>query len=142
MKKDMPVEPSERTILKLIGTKAPLWRDIRKYLASHYEHEPVMSIGKKEHDWTIRYRKSGKTLVTLCPEENQFCILVVLGKNEVAKAKDIKLNSFVKNIFETAKQYHDGRWLWIRPKSKDDIESVKILLTVKRKPKKERILAL
>jgi hypothetical protein len=128
-------EPTERQILKLIGKKGGLWTDLRTYLAEQYAHEPVMSIGKKEYDWTIRYRRSGKTLVTLMPEKGDFCVLVVLGKKEIAKAEGLKLAVYVKNVFLTAKQYHDGRWLWIRPRNKKDIESIKTLLTVKRKPK-------
>ena len=130
-----PVKPTEKTILELVGTKAVLWSDFRKYLSTYYDHVPILSIGKREYDWTIRYRKSGKTLVTLIPEKNGFCVLVVLGKEEVAKAKLLALNPFLKNIFETAKQYHDGRWLWIRPNNKKDIESVKTLLSIKRKPR-------
>lgn len=128
------LKPTESMMLKIVGKKAALWKGFRKYLAEHYEHEPVMSVGKKEYDWTIRYRKSGKTLVTILPEKNTFCILVVLGKKEIAKAKEVKLNSFVKNVFGTSKQYHDGRWLWIRPRNKSDIDSIKNLLAVKRRP--------
>jgi hypothetical protein len=62
-------------------------------------------------------------------------VLVVLGKKEIAKVKTLKLNPFLTNIFQTAKQYHDGRWLWIRPRNQHDIESIKTLLTAKRKPK-------
>lgn len=127
--------PSEKQMLKLIGKKGSLWTELRAYLAEQYTCETVMSIGKKENDWTIRYRKAGKTLVTLMPEKNGFCVLVVLGKKEIEKAETVKLNPFVKNIFLTAKQYHDGRWLWIRPRNKKDIDSIKVLLTVKRKPK-------
>lgn len=127
--------PSEKEILNLIGKKGSLWTELRAYLAEQYACDPVMSIGKKEYDWTLRYRKSGKTLVTLLPEKNGFCVLVVLGKKEMEKAKAAKLNPFIKNIFKTAKQYHDGRWLWIRPRNKKDIASIKELLSVKRKPK-------
>jgi hypothetical protein len=128
-------KPTEKMMLTVIGMKATLWSEFRTYLADHYDHEPVLSVGKKEYDWTIRYRKSGKTLVTLSPEKNGFCVLVVLGKKEVAEAKNVDLNPYVKKIFETAKQYHDGRWLWIRPKNKKDIESIKTLLRVKKRPK-------
>ena len=127
-------EPSEKQMLKRIGKKGSLWKILRMYLAEQYSHEPVMSIGKKEYDWTIRYRKSGKTLVTLMPEKDGFCVLVVLGKKEIEKVKTMKLNPFIKNIFLTAKQYHDGRWLWIRPGNQRDIASIKKLLTAKRKP--------
>ena len=135
--KEKKIKPTEKEMLNLIGKKVLLWKNIRKYLAEYYHHEPVMSIGKKEYDWTIRYRKSGKTLVTLMPEKNRFCVLIVLGKKEIAKAKEISLNSLVKNIFTKSKQYHDGRWLWIRPRNKSDIDSIKALLTVKRKPHKK-----
>lgn len=133
--KEIPNRPTEKNFVALTGKKANLWKDLRMYLAEHYDHEPVLSVGKKEYDWTIRYRKSGKTLVTLMPEKDNFCVLVVLGKDEIKKANEIKLNSFVTNIFKTSKQFHDGRWLWIRPRDRGDIESIKKLLVVKKKPK-------
>lgn len=126
--------PTEKDFLALAGPKAELWCGIRAYLASHYDHKQELSVGKKEYDWTIRYRKSGKTLVTLMPEQGGVCVLVVLGKKEVAKAGQTKLNACVQDIFENAKQYHDGCWLWIRPRNKGDLNSIIALLSVKKMP--------
>jgi len=128
-------KPTDKDFEKRVGKKVTLWRELRTYILKHYDYEPVLSVGKKEYDWTIRYRKSGKTLVTLSPEENDFCVLIVLGKAEVEKARSAKVNTFVKNVFIKAKQYHDGKWLFIRPRNKNDIESIKIVLSIKRKPK-------
>jgi hypothetical protein len=127
--------PTEKDFLALVGRKAELWSEILTYLASHYDHAPELSIGKKEHDWTIRYRRSGKTLVTLMPEQDGFCVLVVLGKEEIEKTRQIKLNKYIQDIFKNAKQYHDGRWLWIRPKTKSDLASIITLLRIKKAPK-------
>jgi hypothetical protein len=133
----MSVQPTEKDFLALIGPRAGLWTELRAWLAENYGgHRPELSVGKKEHDWTIRYRRSGKTLVTLMPEEGGFCVLVVLGKDEVEKAQAAKLNDYVRETLEKSKQYHDGRWLWIRLKTKGDLGSVKALLAVKRKPGK------
>jgi hypothetical protein len=133
----MSVQPTEKDFLALIGPRAELWTGLRAWLAENYGgHRPELSVGKKERDWTIRYRRSGKTLVTLMPEDGGFCALVVLGKEEVAKARTTKLNDSVRETLEKSKQYHDGRWLWIRPKTKSDLASVKALLAVKRKPGK------
>ena len=135
MKYHMPAEPTEKDFLALIGPGAGLWTGLRQYLAVNYGgHRPELSVGKKEHDWTIRYRRSGKTLVTLMPEEGGFCALVVLGKEEVAKARKAGLNAAVREVFDKAKQYHDGRWLWIRPKTKGDLTSVKKLIALKSTP--------
>jgi len=130
----MPAEPIGKDFLSLIGPRSGLWTELREYLAKSYDHKPELSVGKKVRDWTIRYRRSGKTLVTLIPEENGFCALVVLGKEEVEKARKAGLNAAVREVFDKAIQYHDGRWLWIRPKTKSDLASVKALLAVKRKP--------
>lgn len=128
-------KPTEKDFLSLIGPGSGLWTKLREYLADNYRgHMPELSVGKKEHDWTIRYRRSGKTLVTLMPEPGGFCVLVVLGKEEVQKARQAKLNDAVRQVFEKSKQYHDGRWLWIRPRTKGDLASAINLISLKSKP--------
>ena len=96
-----------------------------------------MFYGKK-YGWTIRYRKTGKTLCSLFLEKGAFTTLVVLGKKE---ADNILLVSDdfsprVKTLIENTEQLHDGRWLWIRVLNVDDLNEIKELLEVKRKPKK------
>ncbi|MDD3626407.1 MAG: DUF3788 family protein [bacterium] len=129
-------QPNENDFLKRVGKKAECWKFLRKYLSENYsDHEPVLSIGKREFDWTIRYRKSGKTLVTLSPEENDFSVLVILGEKEINLAREIKLSANVQNVFNNSKKYHDGMWIFLRLKNNADIESVKKILAIKRKPK-------
>ncbi len=130
------IGPSDEGILAELGDASLLWTDLVDYLASRYDHEPIMAREGKDQSWTIRYRKGGKTLVTLGPGKGEFVVLVVLGKDEVAKAKAVRLSGRVKETFETAKQFHDGRWLWIRPSTKADVESILALLAVKRRPKR------
>jgi len=135
---DKNQEPSEGEILVHLGNSSSLWFDIRSYLDQTYDFVPELVFYGKKYGWTIRYRKSGKTLCSLFPEKDSFTILVVLGKKEVDKldSQIEQLNPNVRSIFKNADQYHDGRWLWIRVSSDEDVESIKLLLTKKRKPKK------
>ncbi|KAA3646720.1 MAG: DUF3788 domain-containing protein [Chloroflexi bacterium] len=128
-------KPGEEQIVKTIGENAPLWLDMRTFIEAHYDFVPEVVFFTKKYGWTIRYRKSGKTLVYLFPEAGAFSILLVLGRKEAEKAEEIKsqLNSKVRSVFENTEQLHDGRWLWIRVLSKSDVESVKLLLQSKRK---------
>lgn len=131
-------EPTEKQMLELLGGKAPLWSSLREYLASSYPQcIGVFTIEGKNKDYTIRYRKSGKTLVTLYPGEKSLTVLIVLGKKEVAKVEQFekKLSKKIQEIFSCTNQLHDGRWLWIKPSSKADIESIKIMLNAKRRPR-------
>ena len=130
-------EPTEDQMRKWIGRGASLWSDLREYLSSHYDHVPELDFAGKKYGWSMRYRKSGKTLVSLFPECGGFTVLVVLGNKEVVKieACEKELSKKVQELFKNTDQLHDGRWLWIRPTSKADIRSITILLNAKRRPK-------
>lgn len=130
-------KPSNDDMLEWIGKKATLWTDLEEYISNHYDHERQLVFGGKKYGWAIRYRKSGRTLVTLYPERNGFTCLLVLGKKEVAKVELIigELSANIKRVFEETPQLHDGRWLWIRPSSERDMESIKRILSIKRRPK-------
>ena len=135
---DKDVRPTEDEIKNTIGKNSFLWSEMRKYLEENYDFVPELVYYGKKYGWTIRYRKSGKTLCSLFPEKDAFTVLVVLGMKEVEKTYSMidKLNSEVRSLFENTEQLRDGRWLWIRVLTKDDIESIKLLLNTKRKPKK------
>jgi hypothetical protein len=130
--------PIEEEIVDFIGEPAKgAWVKLRRFLKENYDIEPEMIFDKK-HGWDVRYRKSGKTLVTLTPEKGAVRILIVLGREESEKALSMRneLSAHMYNLIENTKQLHDGRWLWIRLFQTEDAEDVEKLLPIKRKPKK------
>ncbi|MBU7013453.1 MAG: DUF3788 domain-containing protein [Theionarchaea archaeon] len=134
---DQDQEPTREDMLRAVGENAGLWQDLLEYLETHYDHVSDLDFGGKKYGWAMRYRKSGKTLVTLFPEKGAFTALVVLGRKEVEKAQALldDLSPDVRALLENTQQLHDGRWLWIRPGCQADIESIKALLSTKRKPR-------
>lgn len=74
---------------------------------------------------------------TLYPEEEAFTILIVLGKKEVEHFEEYtnEFSTKLVELFTSARQFHDGRWLWIRILDKSDTENVRRLLIMKKKPK-------
>lgn len=130
-------QPSAHEMGQLIGIRVNLWENIHKYVKEHYDFKPELSFFGKKHGWSIRYRKSGKTLCYFFPEDNAFSILIVLGAKESAKVEGVKqqLNQSVRAIFNHTEQLHDGRWMWIRVLEKSDIDAFLLLLHAKKKPK-------
>jgi hypothetical protein len=130
--------PTEKEITDFIGEPAKgAWVKLRRFLKENYDIVPEMIFDKK-HGWDVRYRKSGKTLITLTPEKGAVRILMVLGREESAKAllmrKELSLKIY--ELIENTKQLHDGRWLWIRLFQTVDVEDIEKLLPIKRKPMK------
>lgn len=135
---DKEHQPTETEILNTIG-RTTAWLDLRQYLEGNYDFVPELVFYGK-YGWTIRYRKSGKTLCSLFPEKGAFTALVVLGKKEAEKALSM-LDEFspgVRSLLGNTEQLHDGRWLWIKVLTIDDSNDIKVLLRVKRRPKKAK----
>jgi hypothetical protein len=128
-------EPSDEELLTAIGA-ADLWLDLRQYLEQNYDFQPELVFYGKKYGWTIRYRKSGKTLCSLFPEHGAFTVLVVLGQQEGEKSVEIldELSPATQTLIGSATQLHDGKWLWIRVLKRAHVEDVKLLLAAKRKP--------
>jgi len=136
---DKTNKPTEQEIMSFIGEPAKkAWLEIRWFIEDCYGLVPETMFYGVKYGWTIRYRKSSKTLCSLFPEKGGFTVLVVLGKKESEKALSMRdeLSSKIQNLLEDTKQLHDGRWLWVRILTTSDANDVKKLLKIKRKPKK------
>ena len=133
--------PTVEEISKYLGYEAlEAWNDIVSFIEANYNFTPETTFGGKKYGWAIRYRRSGKSLCTLHPEKGAFTILIVLGRKEAEQAL-ASLNEFspdIANLISSAKQYHDGRWLWIRVLNKDSLDDIKGLLKIKKKPAKKK----
>ncbi len=129
-------QPNNNEILKTIGKKSA-WNKLQKYIDDNYNFSPETVFYGKKYGWTIRYRKSGKTFVSLFPEKGAFTVLIVLGKKEVEKTLSIidELSSNVRDLIINTEQLHDGCWLWIRIQKLAEIMDIMKLLNVKKKPK-------
>ena len=136
---DKTHQPTEAEILETVGQTAA-WLDLRQYIETRYgDWPPELKFYGKRYGWTVRYRKSGKTLCSLFPERGAFSVLIVLGKKEVEKALAMAdgFGANTRAVLEGTEQLHDGRWLWIRVLNVDDAEDVKRLLRAKRKPREQ-----
>jgi hypothetical protein len=114
-----------------------LWQTLTGYLDKAYDFAPEFKFYGRKYGWAFQYRRSGKTLCTLFPEQKAFTILVTLGKNELTRL-DPQLADVGKRTQETrdqAHQYPEGKWLWIRVLNEEDVEDIKTLIACKRRPR-------
>jgi len=133
---EIDTEPTEDEMNEFLGKQAGLmWKQITNYVDENYEFEPVRE--REGLDATIRYRRSGKTLLTFYPKRNELTVLIIFGKKEVEKFENSRseFSSELIDIFMNTKQYHDGRWLHVRIPPFRHFEDIKKLLMIKKKPR-------
>lgn len=132
---DRDHRPTEQETLAALGPSAPLWERLTRHLDAAYGIEPTFAPPTRNYGWEVKYRRGGKTLVTLTPDEGRFTALVVLGEKETESARSLDLGDHVRRVFDEARQLRDGRWLFVPVESEEDADDVEALLAVKRRPR-------
>lgn len=132
---DKEVVPTEEQIYSFIGAEAKqAWIELSRFAGQNYDHQPELNFGGKNYGWNVRYRKSGKTLFAMFPEKEGFTVLLVLGKKEI-EAYTARMEEFgatFKSVYEAAAQFHDGRWLWIKVHSVDELKDIEQMILIKK----------
>lgn len=131
---DKEHQPDPHEIDDALGSCRPLWQQLTQFIADTYQLPGELSFGGKKYGWNIWYRKSGKTLASLYPQQGCFVAQIVLGNDQVAKALQLTLGEHVRTVLETTPQLHDGRWLFINVSTEQDVSDIQQLLRVKRRP--------
>ena len=135
---DKEHQPTAKEVLDVLGAKQALWEGLTQFIADNYPIPGEWNFGGKNYGWNVWYRKSGKTLVTLYPQQQGFMAQIVLGKDQVEQALNLKLGKNVGTILKETPQLHDGRWLFIKVKTAKDVQDIRQLLQVKRRPKPQK----
>jgi len=131
---DKEFQPTEIAVLEALGAKRTLWEELLHFIADNYPIPAEWNFGGKNYGWNLWYRKSGKTLVTLYPQDRYFVAQIVLGKNQVEQALALKWGKNVGATLIETPQLHDGRWLFIRVRTAKDVKDIQQLLQIKRRP--------
>lgn len=76
-----------------------------------------------EYCWNLKFKKSGKSLCTIYPRENYFTVLVVIGKTEKEKLKNIllELSYEIQWLYHQTKEGNNQKWLMIDLKDMGDM---------------------
>jgi hypothetical protein len=134
---DKELPPSPPDLLNALGAKRALWEQLTQFIWDNYQMRGDLSYGGKNYGWNLWYRKSGKSLLTLYPNQGYFVAQIVLGREQVEQALALKLGKNVQTLLVETPQLHDGRWLFIKVKTGRDVKDIQQLLQIKKRPKSQ-----
>jgi len=137
---DRAIKPYEQ-VKAMLGGASSAWEKLVGHIRFYYVMDEIWEEGKATHKHynNLYFRRGGKTLITLCIREGHFIASIVLGKEERAKF-DAQRDSFgeeVRNEYDAAEIYHDGKWLGFDVRDDSLIDDIVLLLGVKRKPNRK-----
>jgi hypothetical protein len=102
-------QPTMREIFGSIGSKKELWDSLELFVAENYRTKRDFAFYGKNYGWAVRFRKAGKALLSMYPEEGSFSVQIVLGETPAEKASSLKLGRNVRTMLEKAHEFPEGR---------------------------------
>lgn len=127
-------KPSREQIMQSLGRASGLWDELLSFIKRSYQIEGEFKYYGVKTDWAYRVHKAGKALIMLFFETSGLMAQIVLNPAQTEKALLSGLSPQTTAMLKGAKAYHDGRWLFINLKTDKELEDLKKLLLVKRKP--------
>ncbi|KAB3529584.1 DUF3788 family protein [Alkaliphilus serpentinus] len=126
------IEPTENSMRKFIGEShiVELWDRLITAIESNYNLDKCMKFGGKNYGWELQYKKGKKTIISIHPERKAFTILFTFGGKELESFELIKdqVSKLTLDLVNSTKQYHDGKWIWLRVTEDVPFNDVLILL--------------
>jgi hypothetical protein len=124
-------QPTTEEIHAAIGSKRQLWENLTNFIEDNYRLKSDFAFYGKNYGWALRFRKAGKALLSLYPGQNSFTAQIIVSQTQAEKALSSGLSKKASKIIEEAHPYPEGRWLFLKVESEQDLNDVKQLLGVK-----------
>ncbi len=128
--------PEEAELRAMLGESAvAAWDGVREFLDAHYVLDPQWDKGGKAAVYQCRYRRGGKTTVTLLFKPGELGCMMVFGAAEREKVEQLRgsLSPEALAAYVGAPTYHDGKWVWFSMRDSALLPDVITLLPVKRR---------
>lgn len=126
--------PQPESLVGALGGATELWDGLTQNMTSRMGAKGSWEWGGPRYGWEQRFKRAGRPFATLTPGDGAFTALVILGHEEAERAALLALGDRTRRTFEDARQYHDGRWLYLRIETAEDVADVEALLRAKLPP--------
>ena len=127
--------PELSTITEWVNDE--LWNDLLAYMDTTYKARISIDYSGcgMAPGWNVKFKKAGKSLCTLYPQEGWFVALVVIGQKEKSEMEETlwTFTEYTQNLYRQTKEGMGQRWLMFEVKNAEILEDVKRGMMLRRK---------
>lgn len=133
-------QPGWQEICQYVNS--PYWQALCQYIEETYAVAPLVehSICSGAPGWNVKYKKSGRALCTLYPDQGFFtCMISIAPKDEAAAHLLMgECTPQVQQVYQQSKPAAMGRWMMIPVTAPEILADIKLLLGLRASPKGTR----
>jgi hypothetical protein len=124
--------PDDGMLADVLGKSKGLWDSILSHLAEQYPGvQSEWGFAGAKYGWSLRPKYKKRTILYLIPGQDRFTVSFALGGKAVAAAEESTLPTPILDAIRGARQYAEGRGVWVEVKRRTDVEAIKTLIEIK-----------
>jgi hypothetical protein len=129
---DKARRPTQAALRKILARAQAAWDDLEGHLAEayHFSGQVHWMYGER-FGWALRFRRGGRFVTALYPNRGRFTAQVVLGRSQVEAASAMALPASVAKVLAAAKDYPEGRWLFVPVRTLKGARDLRPLIALK-----------
>jgi len=139
---DRPIKPYSQ-VKAMLKKASPAWEKLTGHIRCHYILDELWDEGNPTHKHynNLRFRRGGKTLITLCVRDGYFIACIVFGKTERERFERQRkqFGEATCKEYDETETHHDGKWLAFEVHDDSLIDDIIRMLPIKRKPNRKTI---
>ncbi len=125
-------EPTRAAVGSVLGPAREAWDDLEKHLLQTYRLGAAFHFMYGErYGWALRLHRGGRLFAALYPSEGKVTVQVILNRAQVAAAPTLGLSPRIITVLSAAKDYPEGRWLFVPVDSVAAAHELRPLLALK-----------
>ena len=133
--------PTSEELQALLGEELlAVWKGVTAAVDEKYEMDRLWDKGCREWVYEYKYRRGGKTLVTLYAKKETVGVQIIFGKDERVKVEANReiFSEEAMRIYDEAQVFHDGKWVMFFPKDDSLNQDFMKMLALKRRPNRKQ----
>ena len=87
----------------------------------------------------LKFKQGTKIILTIYFRDDKFVFLIIFGEKEreCYELRREEFSSYINNYYENSETYHDGKWMFFDVTTLEQLEEIKKLIQIKKKPNRK-----
>ena len=129
---DRAREPDRASVRKALAGARAAWDDLEAHMEETYKLKGEFHFMYGErYGWALRFHRGGRLVTAMYPNMGHLTVQIILGRAQIEEAAAMALPRRIGKVLEAAKDYPEGRWLFVPVDSVSGAKELRSLVALK-----------
>lgn len=123
--------PTEREVSAVLGKSRECWDDLVMYLLDERKFKAGYKFYGKNYGWALGFTWRGRSVVSLYPDEDDFCMQIILNEEQEGRALSSIDDGILRKVMRDTARIHEGKWIFMKASRFKDAREMKMLVEIR-----------